>query len=474
VTAATRVRLAGLFALGVGVMLAVHTGWGHVGWWAVPVLLTVVAVTEVAVVHLSAGRQRWTFSLTEGAIGAAYVYAPGAWAVVAVTAGLLVAQLVRHQERLKVEFNVCQFVAGTALGAYLAHLLGGGVTGAISGMAAFWLINMLLVAWAMSIVMREKVWSLLVGSAPVAAVHSAGTSSLGILGAWLAERAPLGLVALVVPLLLLWLSYDEQTARAAEARLFAELARLQEQASGRSIDVSAQVVLTAAARLFGGADVEMVLMAADGPVHYVGDENGVDRQRVAPDVLDAGWVIRALGAATITTGTEQGRAYCSAVLGGGDAPLAVLIARRPVGSAGFGRREVMLAEVLAQQAESWLSVAELAKSRDEAVAQVEAAEGAARALGDLGANTAPALVVLRESANRLARLATNDGRPTAVGEIVDELYAVERAVASLLGAIALAAEPELAALGEPGSGTESRRAVTDWTTTGVLAMEPQG
>src|SRR5207302_3708868 len=105
------------------------------------------------------------------------------------------AQLIRRQERLKVEFNVCQFVAGSALGACLAHSLGGGVTGAISGMAAFWLVNMLLVAWAMSIVTRQKVWSLLVGSAPVAAVHSAGTSSLGILGAWLAERAPLGLVA---------------------------------------------------------------------------------------------------------------------------------------------------------------------------------------------------------------------------------------------------------------------------------------
>jgi len=48
----------------------------------------------------------------------------------------------------------------------------------------------------------------------------------------------------------------------------------------------------------------------------------------------------------------------------------------------------MLAEVLAQQAESWLSVAELAKSRDAALAQAEAAEDAARALGDLGAHTA--------------------------------------------------------------------------------------
>jgi len=453
------------------------TGWGSASWAALPLLALAVAVTEIAVVHLSAGRQRFTFSLTEGAIGAAYVYAPGAWTVAAVTVGLLVAQVVRRQERLKLEFNVCQFAAGTALGAAMAHYVGGGVAGAVSGMAVFWLANIILVSWAVSIVTSQRMWSLLLSSAPLAAVHSAGISSLGILGAWLTEQAPLGLVALVVPLLLLWLSYDEQTARAAEARLFAELARLQEQASGRSIDVSAQVVLTAAARLFGGADVEMVLMAADGPVHYVGDENGVGRQRVAPDVLDRDWVIRALGGSSIQTGVEHGRGYCSAVLGGGDAPLAVLIARRQQGSSGFGRREAMLAEVLAQQAESWLSVAELAKSRDAALAQAEAAEDAARALGDLGAHTAPALIVLRESANRLARLASNDGRPTAVGEIVDELYAVERAVASLLGAIALAADPELAAMdGMSGVNAESAapRAVTDWTTTGVLTAERIG
>ena len=470
-----KVRTLAAASLAAAAVAAAFAGWGAVTWWAVPALAIAVAVTEIAVVHLSAGRQRWTFSLTEGAIGAAYLYAPGAWTVAAVTGGLLVAQLVRRQERLKVEFNVCQFAAGTAFGAYVAHVAGGGVPGAVAGMAVFWLANIVLVSWAMSIVTSQRVWSLLVSSAPLAAVHSAGTSSLGILGAWLAERAPLGLVALVVPLLLLWLSYDEQTARAAEARLFAELARLQEQASGRSIDVSAQVVLTAAARLFGGADVEMVLMAADGPVHYIGDEHGVTRQRVAPDVLDRGWVIRALGAATIQTGVEDGRSFCSAVLGGRDAPLAVLVARRPHGSAGFGRREVMLAEVLAQQAESWLSIAELAKSRDAARAQAEAAEDAARALGDLGAHTVPALVVLRESANRLARLATTDNGPTAVGEIVDELYAVERAVASLLGAIALAADPDLASYdhGESGDAGVSR-GVTDWTTTGVLVGEQVG
>src|SRR3954467_12024979 len=477
--ATSRVRVLAGVAVVVGVAAALATGWGGGPWWPPLLLMAAVVVAEVAVVHLSFGRQRWTFSLTEGAIAAAFVYQAGAWTVASVVGGVFVAQMVRHQERLKVEFNVGQFAAGTALGAAFAHLVGGGIAGAIGGMGLFWLVNNLMVACAMSLMSdvdsgrstTQRLWSLLWASAPLAAVHSAGTSSIGLLAAWLAENAPLGLLGLVVPLLLLWLSYDEQTARAAEARLFAELARLQERASGRSVDVSAQVVLTAAARLFGGADVEMVLMTADGAAHYVGDENGVTRHRMDPAVLDSGWVIRALGGGTITTGVEDGRPFCSAVLGGGDAPLAVLVAWRAAGAAGFGRREAMLAEVLRQQAESWLSIAELAKSRDEARAQAEAAEDAARALGDIGAHTAPALVVLRESANRLARLATSTG-PAAVGEIVDELYAVERAVASLLGAIALAAEPDLTSIaGDVPTldDTSLARAVTDWTTTGVLS-----
>src|SRR4051812_43913093 len=337
-TQQNRVRLLAAVAFVVGVGAAVATGWGPVAWWAPIALAVAVLVAELAVVHLSFGRQRWTFSLTEGAIAAAFVYHPGAWSVAAVVVGVLVAQLVRHQERLKVEFNVGQFAAGAALGTAFAHVLGGEVLGAVGGMGVFWLVNNLLVAWAMSIMSGQKLWALLWASAPLAAVHSAGTSSIGILAAWLAEAAPVGLLGLVVPMLLLWLSYDEQTARAAEARLFAELARLQERASGRSVDVSAQVVLTAAARLFGGADVEMVLMTADGAAHYVGDENGVSRHRMDPGVLDSGWVIRALGNGSICTGVDEGRPFCSAVLGGGDAPLAVLVAWRAAGGAGFGRR----------------------------------------------------------------------------------------------------------------------------------------
>ena len=92
-----------------------------------------------------------------------------------------------------------------------------------------------------------------------------------------------------------------------------------------------------------------------------------------------------------------------------------------------------------------------------------------KSLGDPGADTEPALQVLRDAASRLARLASLSG-PAAVGDIVDELYAVERAVASLLGAIALAAEPDLShAITDADLTMTGARRFDDWTTTGVIA-----
>jgi hypothetical protein len=467
-TSPTKIRLIAAAALAATVASSVLDGWGSPSWYAIPLLAVAVGLAELAVVHLAFGRQTWTFSLTEGAIAVSFVHSPHSWLVPAVGAGVLVAQLVRRQEAVKLQFNVAQYVAATALGAGFASLVGGGVTGAIAGMAVFWLLNNMLIAWAIAIMTGQRFGSLLWASAPLASVHSVGTSGMGILAGWLAGNAPLGLFALVVPMLLLWLSYDKQTARAAEAQLYAELARLQERESGRSVDVSAKVVLTAAARLFSSDDVEMILMGEDGPVHYSGDADGVVRRRADADSLDQPWVLNALGERGAVTGSENGRPWCATVLGGPDAPLAVLVARRPAGAVGFGRRDTALAEVLVQQAESWLSIAELAASRDEALAQAEAAEDAARALGDLGADTAPSLVVLRESAHRLARLADVEG-PASVHEIVDELYAVERAVASLLGAIAIAAETDLGrGLTAEDDDQPSPRRSAEWTTTGVL------
>ena len=465
------VRLVAAASVLVALGVCVLTGWGQVSWWAVPALALVVAAAEIAVVHLQFGRQRWTFSLTEGAIGFALVLSTGAWAVVGVGLGVAIAQVLRHQPRLKREFNVAQFVAATALGQATAGALGGDIPGACAGLAVFWIVNYGLIAVAVSVSARKPMRLLVLSSAPISAVHAAGNSSIGLLAAFLAVNAPLGLFGLIAPLALLWSSYDQQTRRAAEARLFAELARGQERETGRSSDVSAQVVVTAAARLLGGADVELVLLAADGPVRYAGDESGVpDRRRVGAGVFDEPWVLRTLGDRGVTAGRDGARPYVCAVLGDPDAPLAVLRAQRGAEAVGFDRNELRLTQVLVGQAESWLSVADLAARSRAASDRADVADEAAKALSDLGSATAPALLVLRESAQRLARLAERSG---GVDDIVEELHLVERAVASLLGAIALAAEPDLVqhafAPADPaGSTALPARPAADWTTTGIL------
>ena len=472
--AAREVAVLTAITVGVCVVGGVLLGWGAPAWWAPLLLAAGVAGTELAVVHVAFRRQMWTFSLTEGVIGAAYVFATGSWTVVAVAVGVLVAQRVRRQPGLKLVFNVTLFAASTLAGSATAQALGGNIAAATAGLAVFWLVNTALVALPMSIMTDQPLGSVLWDSFSMATLQEAGTSSIGLLAAWLALHAPMGLLGLVIPLVLLWISYEEQSARSAEARLFAELARSQQSVGTHSVDVSAEVVLTAAARLFGGADVEMVLLGADGPIRYSGDETGVSGRRADPAAFDRPWVMAALGSG-VRTGIEDGRPFCSAVLGDRDQPLAVCVARRAVGAAPFGRREVSLARVLVGQGESWLAAAWLTVQRDAAVGHARAVGEAARALGDLGAHTVPALGLLQESAGRLVRLATALDAPRDLDDIVGELHVVERAVASLLGAVALSADAELATAGREESteldvpaDEEPPSAASAWTTSGVL------
>ncbi|HWB67218.1 MAG TPA: hypothetical protein VG708_10365 [Mycobacteriales bacterium] len=460
---AARLRLVTVFAAGVATAAGVLTGWGSPVSYALPVLTVSVLAAELAAVRLTFGRQRWTFAITESAIAAAFVQSPRSWTVVAVSAGVFLSQVLRRQDPISLAVVVSRFAAATALGAEFAHAIGGGLWGAIGGMAVFWLANMALLVMALATTTGGRLGSLIGTNVPFSALHSVGSSGLGLLGAWLAANAPLGLFALGVPLVLLWISYDEQATRSAETALFVQLARLQELASSRSVDGSAQVVLTAANRSLDAAEVEMVLLAHEGPVHYSGDAQGVKRRRVDPDALDEPWVLDALAECATKTGLEDNAPWLVTVVGAVDSPLAVLRARRLAGKPPYGRREVLLAGVLAAQAESWLSVGDRPAAAP--------AEDVAHALGDIGADTAPALQVLRDSASRLSRLA-GAGESAAVSDIVDELYAVERAVASLLGAIALAAEPDLGnALTSADLQMSGSRRFDDWTTTGVVAAQ---
>jgi hypothetical protein len=458
-------------ALVLGLALAVEAGWGSPRWWALPVLALAIAVTEAATVRMVLGRQAATFALNDAVIAVALMLAPGAWIPAGAVLGYVVVKFGKVPWA-KLSFNLAQeHLCAASAGVVVTQVSGGGISGAIAGLVTYAVINHLIVAVPISVTSGVPYLRVLGSIGPLGVIHNAGNASVGLLAGWLAIHAPVGLVGLVVPVGLLWWSYQQQTRRAGEARLYAELAQGQEKVAGSTIDTSAQVVVTAAARLFGGAEVEMLLRHPDGPVRYLGDEHGLNaRLRADADAFDAPWVLRALAERGVRTGNENDRPFCSAVLGDPARPVAVLIARRPTRAPAFTRGDAQLAEVLVGQAESWLSVADLTARHEEALGRAEAYGAASRVIGDLGQETVPALAVLRESATRLSRLASAFNGPAAVDEIVAELHAVERAVASLLGAIALASDPLAVAdggdLSLPTAG--GVRGETEWTTTGRI------
>jgi hypothetical protein len=446
------------------VVLSLVAGWGSPPWWALPLMALAVGCAERASVRLVVGRQAFVFALNDAFLAVGLVLAPGVWLPIAYVIGVGLAQV--RTSWFKLRFNLAMHGFSVVTGVLVTQALGGGLVAACAGLLTIYGLNHLLVSVPVALTTKQSYGQVLVLSGTLGLIHFAGTASLGLLGAWLAVHAPAGLLGLVVPLGLLWWSYQQQTRRTSEATLYAELARGQERVGG-SADASTEVVVTAAARLFGAAEVEMLVHHPDGLLRYVGDETGViSRVRVDADALDAPWVMRALAARGVFVGLDGSRPFCSAVLGDPERPQAVLVAYRPEKAAPFTRADVQLAEVLVRQAESWLSVAELSARRDEALGRAEAYGAANRVLGEVSQETVPALSVLRESAHRLSRLATRFDGPDAVDEIVAELYSVERAVASLLGAIALASDAVAPALTSTGSAPA--RTDAEWTTTGRL------
>lgn len=445
-------------------------GWGGPPLWAVPALVGGVAITEYAMLRTVIGRQGVSVGLTDALAAIPFLLAPGNWVVIALTFTTLLVNF-RRLSPIKLVFNACQLACALAIGIGLVELLDGGIVASAVGLLAFGVSNLAFIAIAVSITAHKSYAEVVLESSRIGSIQIVGNVSIGLLAAWLTANAPLGLLGLVAPLVLLWWSYQQQAQRAAEARLFAQLSRGQEEASANSLETSAQVIITAAARLFGGAEVEMLLRHPDGPVHYAGDENGVNRRdRADADAFAAPWVLRTMGARGVRIGTEDDQPYCSAVLGDPERPLAVLIARRPIKAAPFERLDSRLAQVLVGQAEAWLSAADLATRHGAAVDKINAYGETADALGDLGASTAPSLVVLRESAERLSRLAYSFNGPDPMREIVDELHSTERAVASLLGAIALTTDPELVTGVEATAAADRGQVDSEWTTTGRMDM----
>ena len=264
-----------------------------------------------------------------------------------------------------------------------------------------------------------------------------------------------------VPGLLVASTYELQARRSAEAKLFAALAIEQQRASGRSLEQSVAVLMTVAARILGGADVELLLSGPEGLIRYVGDERGVSgRTRVDTSAFDAPWVRELLGRSSVRIAADDGRPSCAFSVGTGGVTRAVVVARRPLGGSGFTRSDAVFARALARQAYPWLTpTQELTIARD------------------------PRLEVVREIARRILAAPEPTADPEWSRLLLDDVHGLERAVAALLGsapggAIPAPREPrdpsEQASGGEPPADSQQEDVVAppdkrpEWTTTGRL------
>ncbi len=287
------------------------------------------------------------------------------------------------------------------------------------------------------------------------AVTAFGNGAVGLLIGWLLVHAPLGVVGLAVPGLLVASTYELQTRRSAEAKLFAALAIEQQRAAGRSLEQSVAVLMTVTARMLGGADVELMLSGPEGLVRYTGDESGVSgRARV-----------------TRRRSTRPGCASCSpaasvhiaSMTGGRRAR-----SRSVPGDAPCGRRRPPAARRLRLHASRRrLRPCSGPPGRTVADADAGDADGPRPAAGS-GARDRPAHPALAG-----ADVPTRNGR----SRLLDEVHALERAVAALLGSAPGGAIPSHASTARascrhrwrPTPQPEDRGpAARKWATTGRL------
>jgi hypothetical protein len=428
-SARSRLRLVAAGCAALALAVGVLSGWGSVPLPVVALLAAVVAAAELVVMPARIGPSRWLASLTEGAVGACLLVGDGAWSVVAVGAGVAAAQTLRRCPRRKRELDLAVRLLATALAQAVCAGVGGGLAGAVAGLAVFWLAGCALLAGAVAVISLRPLPSLFVWIARRSALHTAGSAGVGLLAASLALRAPLGLVGLAAGVAVLRSVCSQAAWRRGEARLFAHLAH----APGRTADASASLLVTAAARLLGGVDVELVVLDGTLPARFAGDERGRTGRSSDAVALDEPWVLDALALPAVRLGRDDGRPTLTAVLHRPGRPRAVLRARRAPGAPDFDRSDLRSVEVLVARADAWL------------VAPSDGGEVAEE----------PAVVRVRSSVERLDALAT---RGAAVAEVAAELHELERAVAALLGTAGVAA----AVPQQPPSPA------AEWTTTGVV------
>jgi PAS domain S-box-containing protein len=188
--------------------------WTAGGLLAFGVLTTAVALLEQFPVSIHHGSEMENFSVTDAAIAAGLILAPAGVLTLAVATGLALGQALRRRAWHKIAFNIGQFaVSVTAAELVRAALHPAvrlsvlGVGGSALGMLAFFVLNVSLVALAVSLAAGERFRDVLLGPMALNVVHFVANLAVGTGAALVWATDPVAVPLMACPLAACYVAY---------------------------------------------------------------------------------------------------------------------------------------------------------------------------------------------------------------------------------------------------------------------------
>ena len=410
-------------------------------------LMVGVALTELRPVHVARRGQRQSFTLTEGPLVFALALSPGRFVVVAVAAGLLIAQVVRRVPPLKLVYNVTQYTLAAAVAVLCATYVPG-VGGVVIGIALFSLLNDFLIRLVIRIVTGQPQGHVLQGAGSAWFLHIGAVTSVALIAADTAQHSPGLLPAFLVPALLIQLSQEQANRRQARGVIAGALAQQAATLYGRASQESASLILRSARELLITSEVEIVLLSSDGATSLRDTGAGHEHLcgRVSPEDLLTGWRGRVL---ELTQATVDGR--WAGVVIGRETPHALLSVRRDAEAEPFCDSDRDLLQALADNVEDWLDV----EAGDDDAVQV-----ARRRAAELGGGYAQVAEALG-TVHRVGKIMLGDGAsPTSHRDsyLAEELRTAAAALADFVSDLIAPAPAPAAAVETVHTGQWSGRA----------------
>jgi PAS domain S-box-containing protein len=266
------VATAGFVAV-VAVVLLEPGRWDRAVWPRLAVLLVLTAASELAGLRHPHRGALEMLNLYEGMVVANIALLPAGQAVAVSLAGLLAAQVVQRRAPVKAVFNLGMYGMALAPAIGLYHLVagGGGLLGArgltamAAGVAAFALVNLVLISRLVALLEDRPVRDVVLETSKLSSLLFVGNSAVGLIGVVLYLREPVVLPSVLLPVATLWLAYRSLEREMQERDRFEHLYEVgQAFASSLVLDEVLPNVLPKVARLFGAQEAHLLFAQGMG------------------------------------------------------------------------------------------------------------------------------------------------------------------------------------------------------------------